>query len=131
IKTTDALTLYSSYLYRAKDLGLPGDSRDYALRESRLADCHLIDESYKLAEIAYEKASLLWQHLDNDCNAGIALLRGGYARQRRGKNISDLTEDLEKAVSDIGAAYGMESVYHQVGRMLYREIIRGAHQSDS
>lgn len=107
-RTADAQTLYSAYLFRAKNLGLAEDEL-FCLRLSRLADCHLIEESFKLAEKAYEEAREAWLALGRPENAAIALLRGTYASLRRNRDAKTDFAALEEAAELAGRVDNQES----------------------
>ncbi|MGD9684316.1 MAG: serine/threonine-protein kinase [Candidatus Obscuribacterales bacterium] len=116
-RAADAQTLYSAYLFRSRRLGLPEDEL-FCLRLSRLADCHLIEESFKLAENAYEEAREAWLAQGRLENAAIAELRGAYASLRRNRGAHIDFASLKEAAELAGSSGNQEAEASRVLREL-------------
>ncbi len=113
----DATTLYNAFLFLFLLLDQPLNGL-YALRLSRQSDCHLFDESYKLAEQSFFKVIQLWHSLGNETNRAIAVVKLAYAQSKRGAGQPD-AQELKAALDVIGKSAGENSRNYEIARQLF------------
>jgi tetratricopeptide (TPR) repeat protein len=117
----DAQTLYSCCLFAANRLGVERD-RDYTLRLSRLGDCYLNIDSFKLAEENYVSAMALWKELGHNANKSLAFIKYAYTSNKRFMPVKADTS-FAAAVAQIKESFGANTVQYEAAVKLYASLL--------